>query len=255
VSLLAGHLGGANDLAQRVAGILGGQAVITTATDQAGLPALELEAREAGLAWDDLTALPRLARALVEGEAVGVHDPQGWLWPRLHERWPEQFSLLEQWPGDEDPARPLVVVTPRALPPQPGWLVLRPRCLCLGLGCNRGTSVEEMAELVDMALAEHGLARAALAVLASVEAKRDEAGLIELAKRLGLELELFSAARLERVAVPNPSGLVRRHMGTSSVCEAAAILAARGGQLIAGKRKSINATLALALRGPGAVSG
>jgi cobalt-precorrin 5A hydrolase len=112
-----------------------------------------------------------------------------------------------------------------------------------------------MAELVDMALAEHGLARAALAVLASVEAKRDEAGLIELAKRLGLELELFSAARLERVAVPNPSGLVRRHMGTSSVCEAAAILAARGGQLIAGKRKSINATLALALRGPGAVSG
>lgn len=255
VSLLAGHLGGANDLARRAAGILGGQAVITTATDQEGLPALELEARDAGLIWDDLGALPRVARALVEGEIVGVHDPQGWLWPRLHERWPEQFTLLEHWPGDEDAQRPTVVVTPRAFTSRPGWLVLRPPCLCLGLGCNRGTGVDEMAGLIEATLAEQGLARASLACLASVEAKRDEAGLIELAERLGLELEFFSAERLETVAVPNPSGLVRQHMGTSSVCEAAAILAARGGPLMAGKRKSINATLAVALRGPGAASG
>jgi cobalt-precorrin 5A hydrolase len=255
ISLLAGHLGGANDLAQRVAAILGGQAVITTATDQEGLPALELEAKAVGLAWDDLAALPRLARALVEGETVAVHDPQGWLWPSLRERWPECFTPLAELPGDEDPARPLLLVTPRVIPPRPGWLVLRPPCLCLGLGCNRGTAAEEMAELVAAALAEHGLARTALACLASVEAKRDETGLIELAERLGLELVFFSTARLEGVAVPNPSGLVRRHMGTSSVCEAAAILAARGGPLVMGKRKSINATLAMALRGPGAASG
>jgi cobalt-precorrin 5A hydrolase len=255
VSLLSGHLGGANDLARQVADILGGQAVITTATDQEGLPALEMEAKTAGLVWDDLASLPRLARALVEGETVAVHDPQGWFWPGLHERWPERFIGLARWPAEEDAERPLVVVTPRTFPSRPGWLVLRPRCLCLGLGCNRGTSADEMAGLIDDILAGQGLARTALACLASVEAKRDEEGLIELAQRLGLELEFFSAERLEAVAVPNPSGLVRQHMGTSSVCEAAAILAARGGPLMAGKRKSINVTLAVALRGPGAASG
>jgi cobalt-precorrin 5A hydrolase len=255
VSLLAGHLGGANDLARAVAGVLNGQVVITTATDQEGLPALEIEARKTGLAWDDLAALPRLARALVEGELVGVHDPQGWLWPGLSARWPECFTRLEHWPAGEDDTRPLLLVTPRACPPRPGWLVLRPPCLCLGLGCNRGTDVEEMARLVDDTLAELGLTAKALACLASVEAKRDEAGLIALAERLGLELIFFSAQELETVAGPNPSGLVRQHMGTKSVCEAAAILAARGGPLMVGKRKSINATLALALRGPEAASG
>lgn len=255
VSLLAGHLGGANDLARAVAGVLGGQAVITTATDHEGLPALEIEARSAGLAWDDLAALPGLARALVEGETVGVHDPQGWLWPGLAARWPECFTRLEQWPADEQGGSPLLLVSPRVCPPRPGWLVLRPPCLCLGLGCNRGTGVEEMAELIETTLAELGLAATALACLASVEAKRDEAGLIALAERLGLELEFFSAQELEAVAVPNPSGLVRQHMGTKSVCEAAAILAARGGPLMAGKRKSVNATLAVALRVPGAASG
>ncbi len=255
VSLVSGHLGGANDLARRAAAILGGQPVITTGSDVEGLPSLELEASRAGLRWDSLDALSRVASALLEGEPVEVHDPQGWLLPGLDRRWPGIFLARQELPGALEAGPPLVLVTHRTLDPRPGWLLLRPSCLCLGLGCNRGTTAEEMHELLERVFSERGLTGTAIFCLASVEAKRDEPGLIELSRRLGADLIFYPSDRLETVAVPNPSSLVQQHMGTRSVCEAAAILAARGGPLIVGKSKSTNATLAVALKGPAAASG
>ena len=81
VSLLSGHLGGANDLARQVAQALEGQAVITTATDNLGLPSLELEAKRLGLAVENLGALAGVSGALVDGRKVPVRDHGGWLGP------------------------------------------------------------------------------------------------------------------------------------------------------------------------------
>lgn len=255
ISLLSGHLGGANDLARRAAAILGGQPVITTATDLAGLPALELLAAELGLAVENLPALAGAGMALLRGDVLPVRDPEGWLWPVLQERWPGLCRQVD----DEEAAglrgQPLVWVGWQVLTPPPAWLVLRPPALALGLGCNRGTSVEEMEFFLAQTLARQGFAPLAMACLASVEAKRDEAGLLELARRLDVELIFYSAQELAGVEAPNPSPTVLRHMGVASVCEAAAILAARGGPLLLPKHKSPNLTLAVALRAPVAVSG
>ncbi|MHB8342507.1 MAG: precorrin-3B C(17)-methyltransferase, partial [Mycobacteriales bacterium] len=99
--------------------------------------------------------------------------------------------------------------------------------------------------------AEGGWAPASLAALATVAAKRDEPGLVALAAARGLPLTAFPAARLAAVAVPNPSEVVRAAVGTPSVCEAAALAAAGpGGRLVADKRASRQATVALARRPP-----
>lgn len=98
--------------------------------------------------------------------------------------------------------------------------------VAVGLGCDRGTPLATVAQALDAALAQAGLLRAQVAVLATIEAKRDELALSELAAQGGWSLHFFSVAELAGVPVPNPSATVLRYMGTPSVSEAAAMLAA-----------------------------
>lgn len=97
--------------------------------------------------------------------------------------------------------------------------------VAVGLGCDRGTPLATVVQTLDAALAQAGLGRAQVVVLASIEAKRDEPAFAELATQGGWPLRFFSAAELAAVPVPNPSATVLRHMGTPSVSEAAAVLA------------------------------
>lgn len=248
VSLLSGHLGGANDLARRVAEILGGQAVITTATDGADLPSLELVASQEGCRVENLKALAGLSRALLEGGRVDIFDPLDWLWPAL-QPWQGCFNRRGPEPDQDSPGPPLAWVGWRELSPPPHWLVIRPPCLAVGVGCNRGTSAGEMARLLDQTFADASLSRANLKCLASIENKRDETGILELARELKTECVFFPAERLRAVTVPNPSPLVEEHMGVPSVCEAAAMAAAESTCLLVPKKKTRNATLAVALAG------
>lgn len=241
VSLLSGHLGGANDLAQRVAGLLGGQAVITTATDNVGVPSMEVVAAEQGLKVENMQALARISRDLVEGKPVALHDPEDWLKTAL-------AGYEERFVARAEPSlgEPTVWVGWRALQTPPAWLVLRPACLAVGMGCNRGTSATEMRDLLEQVFAENKLALGSLLGLATVEAKRDEQGLAQLAWSLQTTIEYYSAVRLNSLEVPNPSKAAQKHIGTKSVCEAAALTSASADQLLVTKQKSQNATLAVA---------
>jgi cobalt-precorrin 5A hydrolase len=108
--------------------------------------------------------------------------------------------------------------------------------------------MEEIRELLCATLQAAGLAAASLERLASIDMKRDEPGLAALARELGLPIQFFSRETIGGVEdrVPTPSAAVAKHIGVKSVCEAAAILAARGGTLVVPKRSSRNATVAVA---------
>lgn len=234
VSLLSGHLGGANDLARRVAAITGGEAVITTATDCAGLPSLDLLAREKGLRIADLAAVKRANAALLEGRALRVQDPEkrlGDLDPALFEPVDQGGDVVVGWSRAEGPA-----------------LALHPPVLWAGVGCRRGTQPEEILGLLEQVFAEEGLALPSLAGLASVEDKRGETGLLAAAGQLAATIRFFSREELAGVPVVTPSAAAREHLGLEGVCEAAAVLAANG-RLLVPKRKTARATLAVALAG------
>jgi cobalt-precorrin 5A hydrolase len=117
------------------------------------------------------------------------------------------------------------------------------------VGCNRGTSSREILDLLESTFAAHRLALSSLRGLATIEAKRDEAGILEAADELGVPVTLYPAEVLRGVTVPTPSETVKRHMGVKSVCEAAAIERTGGGRLLVPKTRSRNATLAVALEG------
>ncbi len=244
ISLVSGHLGGANELARQVAGLVGARPVITTATDCLGKPAIDILAAERGLVIANPEAIKAVNMALVEGKKPLLHDPQEWLGSR-----PPGFEKIRQPDPEDPPGRPVVLVSQYLLPAGPDRLLLHPPCLALGLGCRRGTPLEDLRRALFRVLESRELAAGSIFRLATADVKRHEESIARLAEELSAELVFYSPAELktveDRVA---HSALVEKHVGVKSVCEAAAILAAGNGQLIVPKQKTALVTIALARR-------
>lgn len=246
VSLVSGHLGGANRLAGEVAALTGGVAVITTATDTEGFLSFDLLAEEKGLSIANLEAVKAVNMALLKGEVVQIFDPENRL--ELQER--ALSGLKARHLKDErdwQRGRPGVWVWWRSKDPEEMQLVLHPRSLIAGVGCNRGTGKEEVLDHFAGTFRAHGLSPLSLQCLVSIQEKQDETGLQEAAAELDVPLFFVRASTLETVAVPHPSAVVRKHMGVSSVCEAAALHKSGARNLLVPKTKSRNVTLAVAL--------
>ncbi|MER5579733.1 precorrin-3B C(17)-methyltransferase [Streptomyces massasporeus] len=215
VSLLGGHAGGANELAREVGDLLGAEPVVTTATDAVDLAGLDT----LGLPVEGDVA--GVSRALLDGEAVALRADVAWPLPPL--------------PVTDEGAY-TIRLTDRLVEAAEREAVLRPPTLVVGVGASRGAPVEEVLGLVGDALREAGLSVASVAELATVDAKAEEAGIVEAARRLGVPLVTYSAEELAGVDVPNPSDAPLAAVGTPSVAEAAALVG--GGELLVPKRKS-----------------
>jgi cobalt-precorrin 5A hydrolase len=245
VSLVSGHVGGANALARRVARLTGGQPVITTATDVNRVPAIDVVAVEAGLAIENPDAIKAVNMALLTGRPIVVHDPYAEVIDRL-----PAGQTISSAGASFDRSDAGIFVDHMQLDLPPHVLVLRPGSLVAGMGCNRGTDVEEMHRLLMDTFMENNLSISSLRVLATVDLKADEPGLLALAQTLNVPITVYTRDRLKTVAqVPTPSAMVEKHIGVKSVCEAAALLATHRGRLIVPKKKTANVTLAVAADG------
>jgi cobalt-precorrin 5A hydrolase len=249
VSLLSGHLGGANELAERCAFATGARAVITTATDANDLPSFDMLAKEHGWVIDDITPVKRLNSLLLDNEEIAIVDSTGLTRTWLHGR--GRVAFFESYAdAATSRAHGFLFVTNRQLPPQTcpePLLILRPRNLVLGIGCNRGTPTDEIEVFVTLHLKRLFLSPKSVRCIASIAAKRDEAGLVEFAGRLGVPLHCFESHELEQVAFPSPpSEYVLAAVGVAGVAEPSALLASGGGKLLLKKVKSTNVTLAVA---------
>jgi cobalt-precorrin 5A hydrolase/precorrin-3B C17-methyltransferase len=225
VALVGGHAAGANALCTRVAEVLGAQAVITTATDAAGLPGLDT------LGWPAEGAVARVSRALLDGEQVGFEADATWPLPAL------PVAI-----GGAGLRR--IVVTDRIVPIDENTAVLRPPSLVAGVGASKGVAADEVLALLDEALAVGGLSRDSVTALATVDAKATEEGIVAAARQGGWPLQSYPAGQLAAVEVPNPGEAALVAVGTPSVAEAAALVL--GNELVVTKRKSAMATVALA---------
>ncbi len=256
IPLLGGHAAGANALAREIAGFLGADAAITTASDVQGMTAPDELARALGAAIDDPLALRKVTALLVDGEPVCIQsacNPEvsgySWLAPDADAReFPGRILISYQLPGKDtevDPAAGAAAAVPRQVTAR-----LIPRIVTAGVGCRRGAGADSILAAIDAACLAHGIDRRAVGALASVEAKRDEAGLSEAAARLGAELVFYSAAELRELDRPGNS-FVEAAVGTPAVCEPAALLGAGpDARLLAAKDAADGVTVALAAAAP-----
>jgi len=245
ISLLSGHLGGANELARTVGNLIGATPVITTATDVQGLPALDILAPRLGLHLENLRAVKDISMALLHGQPVRLVDPEGRLQSELMDH-QGLFELLPDTPESWHKPGPAVYVGYREYQWPDSWLRLRPKNLMAGIGCNKGTGVKEILDFLQDTFRRFNLSLQSLHTLATIDAKQDEPGLKAAAERLGVNFRWFTKEELQQMEVPNPSAMVQSHMGVASVCEAAALKAAAAQTLLVPKQKSPNVTLAVA---------
>lgn len=223
IALSGGHAAGANRLTREVAALLGAEAVVTTATDVTGIPSL-----------DDLPGftttgdVAAVARAWLDGTAPAVDNQL---------EWPLPFA------GGSGPTA--VIVTDRVVDPSPGTVVLTPPSLVVGIGASTDAPAEAAADLLADVLARAGLSAAAVATVATIDRRAVDPVIVSL----GRPIISFTGEELAAVDVPNPSDVVRAEVGTASVAEAAALLAAGpGAELVVPKQKAATATVAVARR-------
>lgn len=258
ISLLSGHIGGANELAKHIAKITGGQAVITTASDVQGKLAVDTLAVQLKCEIEDFTKAKEVTAAIVNGGRVGLYTSSGL--DKIKKKIGGIDHGLEFFDSIEDLAHAgldgAILVTPHLLPKRmlarlPNAAFLRPKVLAVGIGCNRHTAADEIEALFFETLGEASLSPLSVKTFASIEEKRDEKGLLEFAKRHGFRISFISKERLLKGKTPSgPSATVFRNMGVYGVCEPAALIAsgakALAKALMVPKRKSKNATMAVA---------
>ena len=241
ISLVSGHLGGANALAIEASDLTGALPVITTATDVNGLPSIDMIAGKQGLIIENPSMIKKINMAFLCGEKIHLIDPMSYVKPCLS----ENFFL-------SDSKGVGVFCSDRIEPVSRETLILRPPSLVAGIGCNRGTTKEELMAFLEAAFKEKKLSLKSLSKIATVDLKQDEKGMLDLAQELGIPIVFYGRDELNSIKnIIKPSKMVEKHLGVKSVCEAAAILASSRGNLIVPKMIKKNATLALARKNQG----
>lgn len=252
IPVLSGHLGGANALAQRIAALTGGEAVITTATDLNGLFAVDLWAKAQNLAVLQPERIKGVSAKILRGEAITVDCP----YPvagttpehiRLGRDADVIVSYRSREPFKHCHCEAVTDVTGAAIRPLEA-LQLVPRVLTLGIGCKRGTGADTLAAAFETFCAERGVLPDAIESAASIDLKQDEAGLLTFCKAHGWPLRFYSAEELRAVTGDfTASAFVEAATGVDNVCERSAVLTSGGG-LIEKKYACGGVTFALAER-------
>ncbi len=241
ISLLSGHLGGANKLARDIADFLGGHAVITTASDVQGRISLDIWADEHGLYVEDGKRLTHLSARMVNGKSVTVYTGNSIVMREV----PGELSIVTS----SDKAD--IIISEELF--RRKALYLRPINLFVGIGCNRGTTKDEIQKEFTALLKKNRLSVHSIAGIASIDLKKDEGGLLVFAEDNRLRIRFFPADALNAVArelAMKGSEQVRAATGAVAVSEPAAVLAARQASdmvdIIIPKVKRGNVTLAIA---------
>lgn len=241
IPVLSGHMGGANDLANRIAVKTGAEPVITTATDINKKFAVDLFAKRNNLYIADKDGIVKVSSKALAGEEILVSVEAG------HESPCEETGVrLVPYPpvGFAD-----VVVTSKD-----GFfdasVLLKPREYVIGIGCKRGKNVNEIDHFISKKLDETGISVTQVYAVSSVSQKRDEQGIIEWCKKEGLPFLTYEAEELQEVNGNfTGSSFVKRQVGVDNVCERAAVKACgEDGKLVALKAAENGITIAVAKR-------
>lgn len=236
VSLLSGHVGGANLLARDVSLCCGAQAVISTATDIGEKFAVDSWAVRHGLALFDRQAAKMISARILQGRPVLFCS---------------DFSVHGALPAGvkagESGELGFCVSLGEGKKPFDTTLVLVPNIVTVGIGCRKGISAAQVEKALFDTLGRFGVSPRALRAVASIDLKKNEPGIQTLCEKYSLKFATYSAHELRKVkGAFTPSSFVRRTTGVDNVCERSAVKMS-GGALIVKKQAANGVTIALAI--------
>ena len=238
ISLLSGHIGGANELTLLVAELIGAEPVITTATDLHGKFAVDAFAAKRNLYMDSMPAAKEIAAALVDNLKVGMWSAfpvTGVVPPELDTEGEEPLGFS---------------IDVQKTSPFEKTLHLVPKAVVLGIGCKRGTERAIIKELVEEVLEVNGIFRESICKIASIDLKKDETGILELAESYQVPFITYTAEELKKAVCEDgfaESTFVESVTGVGNICERSALLAAGVQKLLIPKTARNGVTVAAAV--------
>ncbi len=226
ISLLSGHLGGANAAAVRIGALIGATPVITTATDVNGKIAMDIVAKRNDLLIENVENLKFISAAVVNGEKVELLSTL-----KIREKLPPYILSY----GGGKPKN-LVVLSSRIFDIESKHsLIMRPLQLILGIGVRKGIPYAEISRAFEDFMTANHLSPLSIRKIASIDLKAEEEGILELSRVLKRPFVCFTGEELKKMETPSSSDFVQKVTGVHSVCESAALKAAVHGRLLVKK--------------------
>ena len=227
IPVLSGHIGGANELAVRIADSINAEPVLTTATDVSGAFSVDLFAKENDLRIVNREGIAKVSSSALEGKAVTL--------------------CIKDYPPQNDVD---VLVTDESALKDSASIVLCPRKYAVGIGCRKGKPFDEIRNFAESVLTENGIIADEIGAIATVDVKKNEPGLLRLSQYWRVPLLAFDSAVLNKVQGEFASSeRVLSAVGTDNVCErASAAAAGKGYKLIVRKTAYNGITIAVSER-------
>jgi len=247
ISVLSGHIGGANVLTQEIAKKIGSLPVITTAADVNKTIAVDLVGREFNWKVEDDSTITKISAHMINEEPIGVFQDVGK--KNWYKELPKNVSIYENFQDlKKSNSTACLIISDKIIDNELSKksVIYRPPSLVIGIGLHWNTTKETIKEGIEFCLEKFMLSSKSIAKLVSIKKPQDVQGLIDLGEEMGIPVEYVNREDLAEVSAPNPSEIVREFEGTASVSEAAAIKVS-GGELIVEKQKfPPNLTIAIA---------
>ncbi len=245
IPVLSGHVGGANEIAVKIAIEMGAIPVITTATDINDKFAVDLFAKRNGLHIENKDGIAKVSSKVLAGKEICIAVEQG--------HWDENVSIPEGIILSEFTTRPeqtADVVITNQTGVKGALLTLNPREYIIGIGCKRGKEEEKIEQFILKNLEKLGITMEQIMAVASVDKKKDETGLVAWCRKRGIPFWTYTAQQLQQAEGDfSVSDFVKEQVGVDNVCERAALLACQdGGSLVYKKHAEDGMTIAIAKR-------
>jgi cobalt-precorrin 5A hydrolase len=237
ISVLSGHLGGANELTSIIANRLNSIPVITTAADVNKTIAVDLLGKEFGWKIDDASNVTKISAHMVNEENIGVFQNAGnknWL-----KNLPKNVKVYQNLDELKDSnSKGNLIISDKTIEAEflNNSVIYRPPTLVVGIGLHWNTSKEKIKDGIEKCFKKFNLEPKSISKLTSIKKPNDVQGLLDLGQEMKIPVEFIDREELAKIPAPNPSETVKEFEGTSSVSEAAAIKVS-GGKLIVEKQK------------------
>jgi len=247
ISVLSGHIGGANELTQEIAEKIGAVPVITTAADVNKTIAVDLVGREFNWKIDDESTVTKISAHMVNEEPIGIFQETGK--KNWYKQLPKNVSVYDSLDDlKKSSSKAYLIISDKIIDEDLNKesVIYRPPSLVIGIGLHWDTSKNTIKDGIESCLKKFKLSSKSIAKLVSIKKPQDVQGLIDIGKEMRIPVEYVNREDLAEISAPNPSDTVKAFEGTASVSEAAAIKVS-GGKLIVEKQKfPPNLTIAIA---------
>lgn len=243
VSLLSGHIGGANQKAKELSSIIGARPIITTSSDINGKMAVDTFAQGHNLIIDNYISAKDITARIVNEEKICIINEAD---IDIEEDYLCENVIIDLVENINDYQGVIYISTRDNIKVNVPFVQLIPKVIVLGIGCKKDTKSQDIIEFIEQVTSQAHISVKAIKTITSVDVKRNEKGIIEVCKLLNVRFHVITRAQIAKVEeLFTSSDFVKKTIGVGNVCEACGYISSLRGTCILKKRALKGITLSV----------